>query len=543
MKIFISSTLIDLKEYRDAVMARLDKLGIPGIKMETFGSNEDTPLEVSLEELEKSDIYLGIIGHTYGSIPVGEDRSYTQAEYERALQLKKEGRMRLMLYLASEKIEIPVEIIKAAAADLPKQDEFRRRLRKSHTPDFFSSTEGLAQAVVDDLFKLYKDNKLPPESGEEVSLFDVGEEEAIRRNFDSAARESLAKVEGFINFIARSFGKLFKLDAVSLDTHPFFQEVNAQLAHIIPGIALNDKGGILERADVRHVILRADTIISLINQIREEERAGVGKEIGTGAALDLIENIVKKGQMVPVSAAAFISLWNFWDRTGGWGTLELIESPDKGNMDIPEETRDKPEWWYIKITNNFLRRKGDEEEEVRRRNKFWCGYIQGFLDTALPQITQEMSGLSDARRLEVTFPEYYRVASVGPHFFEGQTGADVFRVVFVREEFSAALLSLSESQKRMRKKDYRASLVESRNALLEARVIIGKEEFPKHLEGMNLPENYAPVIAEILRVISPPAGMLNKEKATQWFTVANDVIQQLIKERVGGGPPSPSSHA
>lgn len=536
MKIFVSSTFAELKEYRAAVIAGLDRLAIPGVKMETFGSNEDAPLKVSLDRLEECDIYLGIIGHTYGSIPDGGDRSYTVYEYEKAVELRNQGRARLMIYLASEEIGVPAEILKRGAATLARQDEFRQRLRKAHTPDFFASPEELAQAVVSDIFRLYRDNQLPADSGDEVHLFDVGDEEMIRRNFDSAARESLNKIEGFINFIAKSFGRLFKLDAVSLDTHPFFQEVNTQLEHIIPGISLNDKGGILERADVRHVILRADTIISLINQIHEDERSRVAKEIGTGAALDLIENIVKKGQMVPRSAEAFISLWNFWDRTGGWGTLELIESPDRGKMDVPEETRDKPEWWYIRITNNFLRRDADTEDEVRHRNRFWCGYIHGFLDTALPQITKEMSGLSDAKRPEVTFPEYYRVASVGPHYVEGSTGADVFRVVFEREEFSGALQSLSESQKRLRKEDYRASLSESRNALLAARAVIGKEEFPRRLKTMNLPEDYAGVIEEILRVISPTARMLNKDKAGQWFTVANDVVQQLTKESVGGPP-------
>ena len=388
MKVFISSTYAELTDYREAVRARLEMLEIPGIRMEMFGSDEDSPLKVSLDRLEECDLYIGLIGHTYGSVPPGETRSFTRCEYERAEELRQEGRMRLLLYLAAEGIQLSAEILKREVDKLGLQDEFRRELKRNHTTAFFSSPSELAHLVVADLFKLHKEDKLAPGEEEEVQLFDVGDEEMIRRNFDSAAREYLHKIQAFMDFVAKSFGQLFKLDAVSLDIHPFFQRVNAELEQMIPGVSLNDKGGILERADVRHVILRADTVISLVARIGDDERVAVGREIGSGAASDLIENVIKKGRMAPRSAEAFISLWNFWDRTGGWGTLELVESPDKGNASLPVETRDKPEWWHIKVTNNFLRRQNEPEEEVRRRNHFWCGYIHGFLDTALPQITR-----------------------------------------------------------------------------------------------------------------------------------------------------------
>ena len=138
-----------------------------------------------------------------------------------------------------------------------------------------------------------------------------------------------------------------------------------------------------------------------------------------------------------------------------------------------------------------------------------------------------MSSLSDARRPEVTFPEYYRVASVGPQYVEGDI-ADVFRVVFVKEAFSDALQALSESQKRLRKGDYRASIGESRNALQAARTVVGRDLFLKRLDGMKLPLSYSPVIEEVLRGI-PPLKAINSEKATLWFTVVNDIVQQLTK--------------
>ena len=56
--------------------------------MEYFGADERTPLDVMLDKLSYCQIYIGIIGMRYGSIDKATNKSYTQLEYERAIELK-----------------------------------------------------------------------------------------------------------------------------------------------------------------------------------------------------------------------------------------------------------------------------------------------------------------------------------------------------------------------------------------------------------------------------------------------------------------------
>jgi hypothetical protein len=51
---------------------------------------------VCLDELSRSDIYVGVIGKLYGSMPLGKPKSYTEFEYDLA---EKMGMQRLVFVL------------------------------------------------------------------------------------------------------------------------------------------------------------------------------------------------------------------------------------------------------------------------------------------------------------------------------------------------------------------------------------------------------------------------------------------------------------
>jgi hypothetical protein len=58
-----------------------------------------SPLETCLAEVEQSDIYIGIISFRLGSIKTNTGKSFTQLEYEKALDLKKD----ILIYLRDER--------------------------------------------------------------------------------------------------------------------------------------------------------------------------------------------------------------------------------------------------------------------------------------------------------------------------------------------------------------------------------------------------------------------------------------------------------
>jgi len=66
--------------------------------MEQFGARKSDPLTTCLTEVEPSDIYVGIIGMRYGSEDLKTGKSFSQLEYEKAIEQNKE----ILIYLIDE---------------------------------------------------------------------------------------------------------------------------------------------------------------------------------------------------------------------------------------------------------------------------------------------------------------------------------------------------------------------------------------------------------------------------------------------------------
>lgn len=60
MKIFISSTYQDLADYRMKTAEAIERLGQQGVRMEVFGARPDGATEVCRDEIDESEIFVGI---------------------------------------------------------------------------------------------------------------------------------------------------------------------------------------------------------------------------------------------------------------------------------------------------------------------------------------------------------------------------------------------------------------------------------------------------------------------------------------------------
>ncbi|MDU2489648.1 DUF4062 domain-containing protein [uncultured Clostridium sp.] len=86
LQIFISSTFTDLVEERQAaVEAILGSRHIPA-GMELFKAGNKSQLETIKKWIDESDLYMLILGGRYGSIEPDTGKSYTQIEYEYAIE-------------------------------------------------------------------------------------------------------------------------------------------------------------------------------------------------------------------------------------------------------------------------------------------------------------------------------------------------------------------------------------------------------------------------------------------------------------------------
>ena len=141
IRVFISSTWKDLQPERksiEAVLGRMQDTTFAG--MEYFGSQPGTPIEVSLSEIDRSDIYIGIFGHRYGS-------GITEAEYRRA----EESELPCLIYLKDENVPVLPTHLERDPDLAAKLESLKQDLKAQHTISFFKNPDQLATQVVADL--------------------------------------------------------------------------------------------------------------------------------------------------------------------------------------------------------------------------------------------------------------------------------------------------------------------------------------------------------------------------------------------------------
>lgn len=151
--VFVSSTYSDLQNERKAVIDALLQMNCFPIGMEYFNAEDDTQWNTIKNLIDECDYYIIIIAGRYGSIEKESGKSYTQKEYEYAIE---KG--------------IPVlrfihEDIKRLTGDkLEDTDDGKRKLiafteeAKKKMCKFWTNPEGLAAQVVLSLTSMIKTN-------------------------------------------------------------------------------------------------------------------------------------------------------------------------------------------------------------------------------------------------------------------------------------------------------------------------------------------------------------------------------------------------
>ena len=89
LQVFISSTYTDLKKERQAAVEAILSAGHIPAGIELFTASDESQMEVIKRWIDESDVYLLILGVRYGAIEPKKGKSYTQLEYEYALDNNK----------------------------------------------------------------------------------------------------------------------------------------------------------------------------------------------------------------------------------------------------------------------------------------------------------------------------------------------------------------------------------------------------------------------------------------------------------------------
>src|SRR5258706_8316701 len=88
IRVFVSSTSVDLHEHRNAVRDAIMGLGMHPVMMEYFPAMDANAVEACRKSVLSCDLLVGIYAHRYGYIPQGQSKSITEMEYDWATEQK-----------------------------------------------------------------------------------------------------------------------------------------------------------------------------------------------------------------------------------------------------------------------------------------------------------------------------------------------------------------------------------------------------------------------------------------------------------------------
>jgi hypothetical protein len=142
-RVFLSSTSKDLAAYREAVHRALDALdGFDLIGMESFGARDTDARGIDEQKLREADLLVGLMGHCYGSSPPDDPTSFTEQEYDFAVDRK----LPRLMFVAPDEFPVPQHLIEPDDKRA-RQKAFRERVMVDRVVASFATPEGLAARV------------------------------------------------------------------------------------------------------------------------------------------------------------------------------------------------------------------------------------------------------------------------------------------------------------------------------------------------------------------------------------------------------------
>ena len=143
MRIYISSTTLDLKNHRRAVVGALLRSGHTPVCMEHHAAGNVVPKDECLREVSTCEVYVGIFAWRYGFIPPQCEVSLTEMEYREAVRCG----IPTLVFLMDENAEWPAEY-RDEGVDGRRIAELRNELQLTKWVGFFSTPDSLAIEVL-----------------------------------------------------------------------------------------------------------------------------------------------------------------------------------------------------------------------------------------------------------------------------------------------------------------------------------------------------------------------------------------------------------
>lgn len=152
-QVFVSSTYEDLQEERKKVMEALLQMNCFPVGMEYFNASDASQWDVIKNLIRECDYYVLIVAGRYGSVEEGSGKSYTQKEFEYAI----EQGVPVISFVHKNPQNLPQKYVEADVKMKELFDAFKIDVKK-RLCKFWDNADGLASQVVLSLTSLIKTN-------------------------------------------------------------------------------------------------------------------------------------------------------------------------------------------------------------------------------------------------------------------------------------------------------------------------------------------------------------------------------------------------
>lgn len=140
-QVFVSSTFEDLKKEREKVIETLLNKNCIPVGMEYFPAADDEQMTIIKQLIDECDYYILILGGRYGSIEPKTQKSYTQLEYEYAV----EKGIPVSAFLIEDKDDLPSN--KTEKYNTEKLKVFENLVTQNRMCKFWTNADDLAGKV------------------------------------------------------------------------------------------------------------------------------------------------------------------------------------------------------------------------------------------------------------------------------------------------------------------------------------------------------------------------------------------------------------
>ena len=148
-RVFLSSTAGYLNECRKAAHDAIEKLGHHCVWMEGLPASGESPEAYCAKQVGECDLFVGLLGETYGSSPEGKEISFTELEFDVAQRLGIE----CLMFLTSDEFSVPGKTLREEGR-VEAQARFREKVNRKLIRGKFSTPDELKFQVAAALPKL-----------------------------------------------------------------------------------------------------------------------------------------------------------------------------------------------------------------------------------------------------------------------------------------------------------------------------------------------------------------------------------------------------